>query len=177
MKKIELTAWVAGAVALTFAIHEAAHGIAGAALGYDVYVRVNSSGLVSGDYRTAADAAITNIAGPLVTILQGLLGVLLAARIGRLPAFTVVLAALAMRVLAAVASLRLPNDEARLGQYWQIGYWTVHAIVIAILSVAVYRAARHLRIGRGEIIWCTVMAIVAMVGVVIAEPYLPTLYL
>ena len=177
MGKFELVAWMAGIVALTFAVHEAAHGIAGAALGYNVFVRVNSSGLVSGDYRSAIDAAITDVAGPLITLLQGLIGVTLAPLIGRLPAFALVLAALAMRVLAAAASVSLPNDEARLGTYWQVGYWTVHAVVIAILTVATYRAARRLRIGGGEIAWCTVTAIIAMVAVIIAEPYLPTLYL
>lgn len=177
MRKIELVAWVTGVVAFTFAVHEAAHGIAGAALGYDVFVRVNSSGLVTGDYRSATDAAITDVAGPLVTLLQGLVGVTLVPLIGRLPAFALVLAALAMRMLAAAASLRLPNDEARLGLFWQVGYWTVHTMIIALLAVATYRAARRLRIGGGDIAWCSVTAIVAMVAVIIAEPYLPTLYL
>jgi len=168
--------WVLAIVAATFALHEAAHGLATAALGHDAFIRVNSSGLVGSEVLTPLVENLTSAAGPLLTIIQGFLGAILIIGWGWRRGFVVVAAALLMRLLAAVASLRLPNDEARLGLSWGIGYWTVHLIVISVLLVLTIWAARRTRQSFGGVTATVVTITIAMIGVVVAEPYLPTLY-
>jgi hypothetical protein len=168
--------WILLVVAATFAVHELAHGLAGAALGYDTWVRVNSSDLAAGEWRSARDNDLTSLAGPVVTLLQGLLGLWLVRR-GWRPGLVIVLAALMMRVLAAVASLRLPNDEARLGLAWGFGYWGLHALVIGALLVMAGLAVRQVRPGWKWPVATLAGIVVAMIIVVAAEPFLPKLYL
>lgn len=177
MSVLKLVAWVLLIVAATFFVHEAAHGVMGAALGYDVFIRVNSSGLVSGEYRSQADDDLISAVGPAVTVLQGLLGAWLVARRPSLVSFAVVFAALTMRILAAVASLRLPNDEARLGVSWGVGYWTVHAVVIVILLALTVWAATRLRPRPLTLLGLFALTAASLTAVVIAEGFLPTLYL
>jgi len=169
--------WLLIMVGCTFAIHEAAHGFAGQALGYKTYVRVNSSGLQDGQVATDAHEQLMTAAGPVVTILQGALGLTLALMFSWRGAFAIVFSALMMRVLAAVASLRLPNDEARLGLSWDVGFWTVHAAVILVLLAMTVWAARRLHLTFSTLAVSFVIASLGMVSVVIAEPWLPTLYL
>jgi hypothetical protein len=169
--------WLLIMVGFTFAIHEAAHGFAGQALGYKTYVRVNSSGLEDGQVATDTHEQLMTAAGPAVTILQGALGLALALVFSWRGAFAIVFSALMMRILAAVASLRMPNDEARLGLSWDVGFWTVHAAVILVLLVMTYWTARRLHLTFGTVALSFLVASLAMVGVVIAEPWLPTLYL
>jgi len=177
MSVIKLVGWTLLIVAATFFLHEAAHGLAGAALGYDVFIRVNSSGLVDGEYRSQGDDDLISAIGPIVTLLQGVLGVVLVTRFRSLVTFSVVLSALAMRMLAAVASLRLPNDEARLGVSWGVGYWTVHLVVIAALLGLTYWAWTRFKPGALSMIGLFVLILACMVVVVVAEGSLPTIYL
>ncbi len=46
--RVSLVPLFAFVVAFTFAVHEGAHWAMGEALGYDMWVRVNSAGLASG---------------------------------------------------------------------------------------------------------------------------------
>lgn len=177
MNVLKSIVWVVACVVVTFAVHEASHAVSSWLLGYDTFARVNSSGLISGEYRTAYDENLTSLVGPLITICQALLGLALALALGWRPAFVIVLAALLMRVLAAAASLRLPNDEARLGLAWGVGYWTLHAAVIALLLGAAIWAATRLKITAIAAGWRVLLICVAMVAVVAAEPILPTLEL
>ncbi|MCA3693175.1 hypothetical protein [Aquidulcibacter sp.] len=164
-------------VAFTFGVHEFAHGIASLLLGYDTFVKLNSSGLISGTYASKAHEQITDAAGPIVTLLQGVVGFLFSRKVSSTWPFLIVNAAFLMRVLAAVASLTGPNDEARLGIAWGVGFWTVHAIVLLVLLALTIYTARATRAGWGLILASTVLTIIAMVVVVIVEPFAPTLTL
>ena len=169
--------WLLIVIAATFALHEAAHGLAGQAMGYKTYVRVNSSGLTEGQKATPAHEQIMTAAGPAVTIGQGAVGLILAVAFGWRGAFAIVFSALMMCSLAAVASLRTPNDEARLGLAWDMGFWTVHTLVIAILLVMTLIAWRRLNLSLRYVATAFPIACFGMGAAVVAEPYLPTLHL
>ena len=177
MQIAKLAGWGLLVVALTFALHELAHGLTGAALGYDMFVRVNSSGLVADDYRSSLDRDLVDAAGPAVTLLQGLFGLWLAYRWPTVASFAVVLAALLMRMLAAGVTLFMPNDEARLGLSWGLGLWSVHVAVIAALLTMTVLAARWTR----PSVWSVIILVLAIkVGitlVVMGERFLPAIYL
>ncbi len=69
MKWLRLALWIVFVSWMTFAVHELAHALAGKLLGYDVYLRANSTSLVSGDYRSAFDENFTDLAGPVITLM------------------------------------------------------------------------------------------------------------
>lgn len=177
MHIVRLACWALFIVAATFAVHELAHGLMGAALGYDVFVRVNSSGLVSGDYRSALDRDLIDAAGPAVTLLQGLFGLWLAYRWPTVTSFAVVLAALLMRMLAAGVTLFMPNDEARLGLSWGVGLWSVHAVVIAALLIMTVLAARWTKPSVWSVITLVLAIKVGITAVVMGERFLPAIHL
>ena len=175
MRIAKLVGWGLFIVALTFALHELAHGLTGAALGYDMFVRLNSSGLVTGDYRSALDRDLIDAAGPAVTVLQGLFGLWLAYRGPTVASFAVVLAALLMRMLAAGVTLFMPNDEARLGLSWGLGLWPVHAVVIAALLIMTVLAARWTRPSVWSVITLVLAIKVGITLVVMGERFLPAI--
>ena len=155
-------------------VHEAGHALAAKGLGYDVIARINHLDVVGGSYRNVGEANWISLAGPIVTTLIAL-GAWLGAR--RWPlALSLVGAALAMRLIAAAASLGYPNDEARVSLAVGLGKWTLFVLVIsylAVLFVTLYR-----RTPRGWRWWLGsyIGASVGFAFNVLGEPYLPALH-
>lgn len=175
MRAPVLALWTLLCVVLTNAIHELAHALAGKALGYRIFVNINSSGSVPDGYRTPLDGYLVDAAGPAMTLLIAAAALALLWRTRWTPALTVIFCALMMRLLAMAASLRLPNDEARLGVAMGIGYWTLHAIAVAALLAMFVLAYR--RTGSSWT-WLAVSFPVVLLGVVVivaGEQLLPTL--
>lgn len=80
MKRFLSAAGILVIVAATFALHEASHAVTGHLLGYQMSARINSSGLERGEYRSHWDRDLITAVGPLVTVLQGLVGAAFALR-------------------------------------------------------------------------------------------------
>ena len=127
-------------------LHEAGHGLAGKAMGYDVIVRTNHATITSGRFDSVADGLIMAAAGPLVTIAIALVACLYARR-GSILAAGIVLAALVSRLIAAAASLNYPNDEARISIALGLGKWTLFVAVILLLGLLAAFALRGKRLG------------------------------
>lgn len=144
----------------TFAVHEFAHWLAGVALGHDMQAspnHVRPLGAVS-----AVDAALISAAGPLVTILQGVLGYLLVRSAASLFGFALLYMAFFTRLLAAAVSLFNPNDEARISAYLGLGQWTLPALVVIALLVLTFAASRRLRLSFRDQFLCYVVASLAV---------------
>lgn len=173
MRHLPSFVWLVLVVFATFAVHEAAHGIAGAVLGYDMAVRLNGANAVDATGITPFQRDVISAAGPAITLLQGLAAAALASATGWAAAFHVALAAFWMRVLAAAASLRAPNDEARLGLSWDLGYWTMHVVVIGALALLALWAARSTQATwRGGVL-ASIAIVVGMTLVVVLERRFP----
>ncbi|RZJ80034.1 MAG: hypothetical protein EON88_32380 [Brevundimonas sp.] len=106
---------LAAIMVATFVIHEAGHWLAAIALGHDAYYGLNGAGARGAI--PASHAALISIAGPIVTVLQGMIAFLIARRRPGLPPFAVLWSATFMRLAAAGMSLILLNDEARVSVY------------------------------------------------------------
>lgn len=161
------------AAALTFVLHEAAHWAAGEALGYDMFLRANSSGLARGEYKAEADAMIVTIAGPAFTVLQALVAFLFARGAQSVTAFAFVLSALLMRILAAAVSFGNPNDEARFSLWFGFGPWAVFAVVIGLLLVLTISAARAVGASWREIAAGVVVWVIFASAIILGERQLP----
>ena len=128
----------------TYLIHEAAHWLVGAALGYPVSYGINS--VIPGSPMTTGDHILMSAAGPAVTVLTALIAFTIVLRRDSLTAYAVLYFALFMRVIAAGVSVFNLNDEARISDMLGLGPWTLPGIVILILLIPTVIASRHLRL-------------------------------
>ena len=106
---------LAAIMVATFVIHEAGHWLAAIALGHDAYYGLNGAGARGAI--PASHAALISIAGPVVTVVQGVAAFLIARRRPGLTAFAVLWSAAFMRLAAAGLSLIMLNDEARVSVF------------------------------------------------------------
>lgn len=137
-------AWFALVAVATYVVHEAAHWIVGAALGYPVSYGINS--VIPGAPMTAGDHMLMSAAGPAVTVVTALIAFYLVMRRDSLLAYAVLYFALFMRVIAAGVSVFNLNDEARISNMLGFGPWLLPGLVIILLLGPTVIASRHLRL-------------------------------
>ena len=139
-----LYAWFALLAVTTYLVHEAAHWIVGASLGYPMSYGINS--VIPGRAMTGTAHLLMSAAGPAVTVLGGLTAFTLVMRSDSLIAYGVLYFALFMRVIAAGVSVFNLNDEARISDTLGWGTWTLPSIVILVLLIPTMIASRYLRL-------------------------------
>lgn len=123
---------------ITFVIHEAAHALTGAALGYDMEVSTNHAKPVDGRAGKTHEMIIS-AAGPAATALGALL--VLASGWRMLLAFQIVFAAFLMRLLASGVSVLNPNDEMRISASLGWHPWALPAAVSMSLFLVLFVVA------------------------------------
>lgn len=148
----------------TFLVHEFAHWLTGIALGHDMVATPNH--VWSRQPMDAVDQALVSAMGPVVTIVQGLIGFRLVRRNGSRFGFALLYMAFFMRLLAAGMSAFNPNDEARVSQLLGLGTWTIPVVVVAGLLVLVVAASRQLRLGWRDQLFCYITASVVVSAIV-----------
>lgn len=150
---------------VTFGLHEGAHWLAGIALGHDMVVSLNGSHATAST--TALDGMLISAAGPVVTLIQGILALVLVRMFNSLTAYAFLFFAAFMRLMAAGVSVLNPNDEARISLYFGLGPWTLPLLMVAILGVMTVIGSRHLRLSwpTNVLAWLTAsVAASAIVG-------------
>ncbi len=161
------------ATLLTFILHEGAHFAAGEALGYDMWVNLNSAGLARGQYSVDWHTHFVSAAGPIITVLQALIGFLLVRKFQWFGAFAFVFSALIMRIVAMLMSANNPNDEARISAWLGLGTWTLHIAVVAVLLVLTLKAGAKLKLGWRSYIFAYFIVSIALAAIILGEPYVP----
>jgi hypothetical protein len=157
-----------GIVVVTFAIHEAGHYLVGRLLGYQMTVTLNSASPV-GAYGSSLHAALADLGGPAVTLLQALVAVALIQRGSGMLAYGFLFAAFMMRLLAAGVSVFHPNDEARISMAIGLGMWVLPVLVVAALGLMLAHAYRRLGLHWSVNVWSWVVASIGVAMVVIAD--------
>ena len=142
--KKSFAAWLLVVGLFSFLIHEGAHWLAGAAFGADMEFGINAVRFLSA--LTPGQKAVTDLAGPLVTIIQAGIAFALIMRSKSQLAFAFLYFAAFMRVVAGFISLFMPNDEARLSAWLGLGMWTLPLLVGGALVATVWKASRTLRL-------------------------------
>lgn len=162
--------WLVLAFLITNLIHEGAHWLMGAALGFDMRFGLNAVTYLSPTedwQRALADAA-----GPLVTIVQGIIAYVLLMRTASGKAFAFLYAAAFMRLVAGLVSVMHPNDEARVGLYLGLGKWTLPVLVAAGLIVLAVRGSKRLGLGWKDHAVCYLVASLAVSAIVGVDRFL-----
>lgn len=162
--------WFALVFLITNLVHEGAHWLMAAALGMDPRFGLNIVRYAPG----AADwqRALADAAGPVVTIVQGIVAYMVVKRSASITAFAFLYAAAFMRAVAALVSVMHPNDEARLGMYLGLGKWTLPLLVAAGLIVLAARGSRRLGLGWKDHVLCYLTASLAVSAIVGVDRYL-----
>lgn len=137
-------AWFALLAVAGYLIHEAAHWLVGAALGYPVSYGINS--VISASPMTAGDHMLMSAAGPAVTVVTALIAFYFVMRRESLIGYAVLYFALFMRVIAAGVSVLNLNDEARISDMLGFGPWLLPGLVVSVLLIPTVIASRHLRL-------------------------------
>jgi hypothetical protein len=132
---------------LTFLVHEGAHWLMGQGLGYSMTMSLNGASPRGGGFTADAHAMWVSAAGPLVTLLQGVVAFLLIRSGRNLLAYPFLFIAWMMRFAAAVVSIKHPNDEARISQMLGLGTWTLPVLMVVALFALLYLANRRLQVG------------------------------
>lgn len=160
--------WLGAAGVLTFAVHEAAHWLTGTLLGYEMMLSPNQVRATTP--MPGVHAALTDAAGPAVTVLTALVAFAgVVSRRSRV-AFAFLYSAAFMRLLAAAVSLFNPNDEARLSVYLGLGRWTLPIVVAGGLIGLTWIAAARLKLSWRDHLLCYVIASLVAALVVGADP-------
>ena len=136
--------WFALVAVATYLVHEAAHWIVGAALGYPVSYGINS--VIPGAPMTPTDHMLMSAAGPAVTVVTALTAFVFVMRRRSLIAYAILYFALFMRAVAAGISAFNPNDEARISDMLGFGPWLLPGLVVLVLLIPTVIASRHLRL-------------------------------
>ncbi len=137
-------AWFALVAVATYIIHEGAHWMVGAALGYPMSYGINS--VIPGAPMTPIDHILMSAAGPAVTVVIALIGFYFVMRRESLIGYAALYFALFMRVIAAGVSVFNLNDEARISDMLGLGPLLLPSLVIIALLVPTVIANRHLRL-------------------------------
>jgi len=165
------------ATLITYLLHEGAHWAMGEALGYDMWMKINSVGLATGAYRAEWHGQLVGAAGPLMTIMQGLVAFVLVRRHKTITAFAFLFAAFMMRFAAMLISLKNPNDEAAVSEWLGLGPWTLHIMVVALLLFLTLQGGKALKLGWRSYGFAYVVVSLAITVIVFSEPHLPMLNL
>lgn len=162
--------WLVFATFATFLIHESAHWLMGTALGYPMRFHLN--GVAATIAMSPGHKALVDAAGPLITVVQGIVAFVLVVRSRRIVAYAFLYIAAFMRLLATAISLTHLNDEARLSQYLDLGAWTLPLLVTTGLVFLAWHASRSLRLRWTDHILCYMTASVAVALVVGVDRFL-----
>ncbi len=131
------------AVFLTSLLHELAHWVTGELLGNRMAMNLNAAFPVNGIYLQPWHAHIVTAAGPIFTVLQGLVVYLLTQKYKNKFLYLFLLTALIMRALALFMNFLTPNDEGRISLALGLGLLTVPIVVCSILFLLTWRASRQ----------------------------------
>ena len=131
------------AVIFTWIIHEFAHWLISELLGYETIMRLNSTSPANGENVSDWHKIFISAAGPIVTILQGLIAyIILKNRTWNKYIYPFLFTAFYMRFLAGLMNSVNPNDEGRIGAFLNIGNFTLPVIISGILFIMVYKISK-----------------------------------
>ena len=161
------------ATIVTYLIHEAGHWAMGEILGYDMWVNINSAGLARGEYRAEWHGQLVAAAGPIITLLQGVIAFIIIRKHKAITAFAFLFPALMMRIMAMAVSLKNPNDEAKVSEWLGLGPWTLHIFVVAVLLGLTVKGGSYLRWKWHSYLLAYLAISIGLTAVVMGEAFIP----
>lgn len=158
-------------VLLSCFFHEFAHWATGELLGNKMTMSMNTVSTVADEYAQAWHREWVTLAGPVFTIVQAVVFYLLLKRTKNINLYPLVFFPFVYRLFAGMANSFSPNDEGRLGQFLDIGLYTLSILVTGFLLYLVIRSSKLLKIGFKINLISFVVCTVMITLVVFADQY------
>jgi hypothetical protein len=131
----------------SFLFHELGHWTVGEMLGNAMSYGLNLVSPKSGKYVGVNDAVYTLMGGPVFTILQAVIFLLIIERTKSVYAYPFVFFAFFMRLFSLLFGGFGKQDEAQISALLNIGTYTVAIAVLLVLFLIVWRSSRTLKFG------------------------------
>jgi hypothetical protein len=151
---------------ITYLFHEFGHWTLGELLGNDMTLSLNNSSPQNGHFIDDSDALWSAIGGPVFTILQGLIFLLLTWLTKSIYTFSITFFAVFSRFFSIVFGGISLQDEARIADMLDWNKYLIAAIVLTILFVILWKSNRIMKLNNKAIGYFTVLGVFAILIVI-----------
>jgi FtsH-binding integral membrane protein len=131
------------AVVFTFLIHEFGHWTMGEFLGYEMRMTLNTGYPIAGKYDQAWHYAVISAVGPLITLLQAIIFYYLIKKYSNRNLYPFLFTTFYLVLLSGIVGYRNPNDLGRIGNYLNIGLFTLPIIFIIIHYIMLHQTSKR----------------------------------
>jgi len=131
------------AVVFTFMVHEFTHWTIGEFLGYEMRMTLNIVYPIAGKYNKDWHYAVISSVGPLITLLQAIIFFLLIKHCSNKNFYPFLFTCFYLELMSGVMNFRNPNDLGRIGQYLNIGLFTLPILFTAAHFMLVYKTSKR----------------------------------
>ncbi len=151
---------------ITYIFHEFGHWIFGELLGNDMILSLNNSAPKSGYFINDSHALWSAIGGPVFTMIQALLFLLITWITKSIFAYSIVFFAAFSRFFSIVFGGINLQDEARIATMMETNKYLIAAIVLTILFLVLWRCNRIMKLNTKAVGYFTVLGVFAILNVI-----------
>ncbi|MEL7530953.1 MAG: hypothetical protein AAFN10_06585 [Bacteroidota bacterium] len=132
----------------TWLVHEFAHWTMGEVLGHDSTMRLNGTSYLEPQNVSDSERSLVSAAGPIITIIQGLIIFLILRRQQwNKYLYSILFSAFFMRFLAGLMNFIKANDEGRISIFLGLGLFSLPILVAGLLFYWVYQTSKRHELG------------------------------
>jgi hypothetical protein len=135
---------------ITYLFHEFGHWIIGELLGNDMAYSLNWVWPINGHYISSEHGLYVSIGGPLFSIAQALIALLVIEKTTTLFAYPFLFFSFFFRFFSLFFTGFSKQDEAHISAYLNIGTYTVAILVLVTLLLLVWRGSNKFKFGFKE---------------------------
>lgn len=154
---------------LTYLFHEFGHWIVGELLGNEMILSLNNAAPLTGDYIRKTDGLYVLMGGPVFTILQAIIFLIVIEKTKSVYAYPAVFFAGFIRFFSILFGGFNLQDEAKISAILNIGTYTIAAIVLLILSLIIWRSGYLLTLRPKAIGYFTVLSVISSLLVIATD--------
>lgn len=151
---------------ITYVFHEFGHWIFGELLGNDMVLSLNNSTPRSGYFIADSHALWSAIGGPLFTIIQALIFLVITWITESVYAYSIVFFAVFSRFFSIIFGGINLQDEARIASMLDCNKYLVAAIVLTILLLILWKSNRIMALNMKAVGYFTVLGVFAILIVI-----------
>lgn len=151
---------------ITYLFHEFGHWTFGELFGNDMAISLNNSSPRNGYFNNDFSALWSAIGGPVFTILQGLIFLLITWLTKSIYSYSIAFFAVFSRFFSIVFGGVNLQDEARIAAMLDLNKYLVAAIELTILFLILWRSNRIMKLNNKAIGYFTVLGVFAILIVI-----------
>jgi hypothetical protein len=131
------------AVVVTFVVHEFTHWTMGEILGNEMRMTLNTGYPIAGKYNQDWHYPVVSAVGPLITLVQAITVFFLIKQYSNRNFYPFLFTCFYLELLSGIMTFRKPNDLGRIGDYLNIGLFTLPILFISIHAILLVKTSRR----------------------------------